>query len=470
MVDRLILGAGSLVSAVAPRFDGPVRVGTADDHLVSSLQEEGVTAEQLDPTDPQALSALDVDADLVFVLTETEKTALAVARAIREVAPGAYLLAHADDSSHRDTRSPLASVADRVLDPVDAVAARVCECVREPVLPGLWRVLRGIDRLAVVAHDSPDPDAIASGVALARLAAAVDCEAEVCYYGEISHQENRAFVNALNLDLRGLDPGVELSAFDGIALVDHAHPGVNDQLPAETSVDIVVDHHPPREPVEADFVDLRTGVGATSTLLVEYFDRYGRAIDTEVATALLFGIHIDTDGFGRGVSAQDFEAAAQLIDAADLETLERIDSPSIDRDIFDVLARAIDNRRVEDGVVLSFVDSIEMRDVLPQAADRLLQPNDISTTLVYGIVDGTVHVSARSCADGLDLGETVRDAFGQLGAAGGHANMAGAQLELGVFAEFAESESASTLVDSLVADLFLDAIGHEPRPHGLAGE
>jgi nanoRNase/pAp phosphatase (c-di-AMP/oligoRNAs hydrolase) len=469
MVDRLILGSGSLVSTVATESENPVRVGTADDRIVSSLQEEDVTAEQLDPTDPQALSTL--DANLVLALAETETDALAVARAVREGLPGAYLIAHADARSDGDIGGPLESIADRVLDPAGAVAARICGCVCEPVVPRLWQVLRGIDRLAIVAHDSPDPDAIASGVALARLAESVDCEAEVCYYGEISHQENRAFVNALELDLRSLDPDAELSAFDGIALVDHAHPGVNDQLPAETSIEIVLDHHPPREPVEADFVDLRTGVGATSTLLVEYLDRHGQEIDTAVATALLFGIHIDTDGFRRGVSAQDFEAAAQLIDIANLETLERIESPSIDRGTFDVLARAIDSRRVEDNVVLSFVGSIQTRDVLPQAADRLLSLDGVTTTLVYGIVDGTVHVSARSRAGGLDLGETVRDAFGQLGTAGGHVDMAGAQLELGVFAEFAESESASALVDSLVADLFLDALERGPRPpQSTAGE
>ncbi|ERH10770.1 MAG: exopolyphosphatase-related protein [halophilic archaeon J07HX64] len=411
----------------------------------------------------------------MFVLAKTETTALAVARTVRDTFPGAYLVAHADARSDGnrdgDTRTALASVTDKLIDPARAVATDICECVGEPTLPRLWETLRDIDRLAVVAHDSPDPDAIASGVALSRLAADVGCETEVCYYGEISHQENRAFVNALELELRNLDPGTEPSGYDGIALVDHAHPGVNDQLPAEASVDIVIDHHPPRETVGADFVDLRTGVGATSTLLFEYFDRYDREMDTAVATALLFGIHVDTDGFKRGASAQDLETAAQLVDVADLETLGRIESPSIDRGTFDVLARAISNRHVENDVVFSFVDSIETRDVLPQAADRLLSLNDVATTLVYGIVDETVHVSARSRAGGLDLGETVREAFGGLGTAGGHVDMAGAQLELDMFAEFAESDSVSTLVDSLVADLFLDALEHGPRPpQSTAGE
>ncbi len=38
----------------------------------------------------------------------------------------------------------------------------------------------------------------------------------ICYYGEISHQENRAFVNLLEFDLRNLDADSpdELEAFD----------------------------------------------------------------------------------------------------------------------------------------------------------------------------------------------------------------------------------------------------------------
>jgi nanoRNase/pAp phosphatase (c-di-AMP/oligoRNAs hydrolase) len=459
MVEQLILGSGSLVSPVASSADGAIRVGTPDDSLASSLQETGIEVEHLDPTDEAALSTLDVD--MVFVLEDTERAAFAAARTVKTALPDAYLVASAGADNTEET--PLAAITDRLFDPSQAVAGRVLESISEPQLPRLWRVLRGIDRLAVMAHDNPDPDAIASGIALARLAREAGCEAEVCYYGTISHQENRAFVNVLDLELRHLDPGAELSAFDGVALVDHARAGVNDQLPADTPVDIVIDHHPPRGPVDARFVDLRSEVGATCTMLVEYFERYGRELATDVATALLFGIHVDTDGFRRGVAAQDFEAAATLIERADLEALARIESPSVDRGTFDVLARAIDNRRVEDDVVLSFVGSIGTRDLLPQAADRLLNLEGISTTVVYGIVDESVHLSARSRADGMDLGETVRAAFGEMGAAGGHIDMAGAQMNLGLLGDLEDDESVAPLVESVVVDQFLDVLDERPQ-------
>jgi len=454
MVERLLLGSGSLVSTVARAANRPVRVGTPDDGLASTLQEQGIAVETLDPTDAAAVSAL--GAELVFVLEDSQEAALAVARTVRAALPDAYLVVYAGRDSRPET--PLSGLADRVVDPGRAVATHALSSVSEPQLPRLWQVLRGIDRLAVVAHDNPDPDAIASGVALARLAREAGCESEVCYYGSISHQENRAFVNLLDLSLRELDPGTAPEGFDGIALVDHARPGVNDQLPADTRVDIVIDHHPPRGPVEARFVDLRSEVGATCTLLVDYFERADRPLQADVATALLFGIHVDTDGFKRGVTSQDFEAAATLVGTADLETLERIESPSIDWGTFDVLARAIANRRVEDGVVLSFVGEIGNRDALPQAADRLLHGDGVRTTMVYGLIDGTVYVSARSRADGLDLGETVRRAFGQMGSAGGHVDMAGAQIDLGLFGELEDAGSVAPLVDSLVADRFLDVL------------
>ncbi len=460
MVERLILGSGSLVSRVASDADGPVRVGTPDETLASTLRNSGIRVEELDPTDAESLSGHDVD--LVFVLEDSETAALAAARAVRTALPDAYLVAYAGRNGLSDT--PLSGIADRLLDPGRAVATEMLASVSEPQLPRLWQVLRDIDRLAVVAHDNPDPDAIASGVALARLANEVDCEAEVCYFGNISHQENKAFVNLLDLSLRNLDPGVALDSFDGVALVDHARAGVNDQLPADTPVDIVIDHHPTRESVEARFVDLRSDVGATCTLLVEYLERARRDIESDVATALLFGIHVDTDGFKRGVAAQDFEAAATLVESADLERLTRIESPSIDWGTFDVLARAITDRRVEGDIVLSFVGDIENRDALPQAADRLLDADDIGTTVVYGIIDGTVYVSARSRADGLHLGETVRDAFGRMGSAGGHVDMAGAQIDLGLVGDLEDAGSLAPLVDSLVADRFLDVVDGEP-PH-----
>jgi nanoRNase/pAp phosphatase (c-di-AMP/oligoRNAs hydrolase) len=466
MLDRLVLGSSSLVQTVAEELEGKpgtVRVGTSDRSLATTLRETGVEAETLDPTDETTLAGL--DPDIVVVLQDTKEAGHAATRAARNALPDAYLLVYAgDDGPSQDTA--LEAIADEVIDRGRAAATRLVDHVGDNgrQFQQLRHVLLEIDRLAVVAHDNPDPDAIASGVALGEIATDIGCETEICYHGDISHQENRAFVNLLGLDLRRIEADTALSGFDGIALVDHSRPGVNDQLAPDTDIDIVIDHHPPRSPVDAQFVDLRSCVGATSTLLVEYLDRSGVPVGESLATALLFGIQVDTRSFSREVSNEDFEAAATLLSAADLEALERIESPSVDAQTLETIASAIRHRRVEDGVLLSFVGSLSSRDTLSQAADLLLTPEGVTTTLVYGVMDGTVYASARSSDPQLDIGQTLRGVFDHLGSAGGHADMAGAQFGLGVFGDVDGDESLREVLESSVTGPFLEAAEASARP------
>ena len=464
MTSRLVVGSGSLarslVSSLSDRH-GELRVLSGEENAVQTLREEGVVAEAGDVTDPETLAAQG-SPQTVAAVTESGETNVAVARAAREAFADAFVLAYAGRNPTAELTETLSATADRVFDPGAAATASLRERIGDAGVRTrkLLAVLRDIEgSLAVVTHDNPDPDAIASAVALAGLAARTGLETEVCYFGEISHQENRAFVNLLEFDLHNLDPGADLAEYDGVALVDHSQPGVNDGLPEETPIDIVVDHHPPRLPVEARFVDLRSEVGATSTLLVDYYSRLGIDFGRDVATGLLFGIHVDTDAFTREVSADDFEAAAALLPAADLGTLERIESPSMSAETFDTIARAIRDRDRHGPVLLSGVGKLGDRDALAQAADRLLDLEDVTTTFVYGIMDGTIYVSARARGTDVDLGETLRDAFGQIGSAGGHADMAGAQISLGLLDDIdADDDSLSAVVDSIVTERFLDAV------------
>jgi nanoRNase/pAp phosphatase (c-di-AMP/oligoRNAs hydrolase) len=257
-----------------------------------------------------------------------------------------------------------------------------------------------------------------------------------------------------------------MDEFGGIALVDHSRPGVNDGLHPETSVDIAIDHHPPRAPVEAGYLDLRSDVGATSTLLTQYLRKLDIVPDGPLATALLFGIHVDTREFSREVSAVDFEAAAFLCPSVDHSLLERIETPSMSPEVLDTLARAVRNREVHGDALATNVGEISDRDALAQAADYLLGMEGIDVVLVYGYRDETVYVSGRARGAAVDIGETLRDALGSIGSAGGHADMAGAQIEIGTWAEeFADDGAAlDAAVTEVVNDRFFEALETAPSP------
>ncbi|WP_348608252.1 DHH family phosphoesterase [Halobaculum rarum] len=467
---RLVLGCGTvgndIVESLTDR-SGDLHVITDDSGRVSTLRDEHIVALEADPRDPDNYPD---HADLVVVAGASATANLTVADHARARFPDAAVVAYAGDDATEADLKALRGLVDHVIDPIGVAADRVLEVSTGATadrLRGLVRTLRSVDgTLAVVAHDNPDPDAIASAVALVRIARFAGTDAEACYYGDISHQENRALVNLLDISMRQLDPEVDpREEFAAFALVDHSRPGVNDSLPMDVDPVVVVDHHPPREPIDATFVDLRDDVGATSTLMVEYLDQFGLTPDTQVATALLYGIRIDTMDFTREVSEADFDAAASLLSHADSGILDRVESPSLTPEVLDVLARAIDARERRGAVVASCVGEISDRDALAQAAERLLDMDDVHTTLVYGYRDGVVYASGRTRGTDLDLGETLRDALDQMGSAGGHADMAGAQLPLGILSDVSDdsTESLTEIVRDTVAGRFFETLENAPK-------
>lgn len=471
MVSRVVFGCGTVGNAIVEtlsEWQGSLYVLASGESRVETLRSENIAARQADLRDPETIRGFDRLADVIIVASDDPETNLFVAETVAEAFPETPLVAYAGENPDEETEARLAELADHFITAGAAIAEHVVSMVGEfgEETRALRKTLRTIDgTLGVFMHDNPDPDAIASALALAKLAESVGVEAEACYFGEISHQENRALVNLLELDLRNLEADADLSEFAGIALVDHSRPGVNDQLPPDTPVDIVVDHHPSKLPVEARFVDLRGEVGATSTLMTRHLAQLEMDIETPVATALLYGIRIDTKDFTREASQADFEAAAYLLPYADTSILERVESPSISRETLSTIARAIRNRELDGTVLATCVGSISDRDALAQAADRLLTMDGVTTTLVYGFMDGTIYVSGRSRSGDLDLGETLRDAFGQIGSAGGHVDMAGAQIPLGLLGEVAadEEESLTDVVRDIISDRFFEVVRSRSR-------
>jgi len=471
MVFRLVLGCGTVCRKVTEQVaehDGRVPVITDDESAVETLRDESVPARHADPTDPDTIAAVDRP-DVIFVAgdrTDGNRTTLEHAR---DQFPAVSIVAYLGGNATTADRDRFAELADHVVDPTEAIADHALEGTANASAEAaieLREQFAGINgRLAVVMHDNPDPDAIASAVALVDIAESVGVDAEACYFGEISHQENRAMVNLLDLDLRNMAPDDPLTDYSAFALVDHSRPGVNDQLPADLHVDIVIDHHPPRGPVPGAFVDLRQGAGATSSVLTEYLEHFDLAFDQATATALLYGIRVDTNDFTREVSPADFRAASVLSPHVDTSILQQIEQPSLEGETLETIARAIKNRIERESVAAASVNRTNNRDALPQAADQLLAMEGIETTLVFGFDDEMVYLSARSRAADVDLGETLRDAFDRIGSAGGHADMAGAQLEIGILGsadDEEEVESIVSIVEEVIINRFFEAL--ETRP------
>ena len=248
-------------------------------------------------------------------------------------------------------------------------------------------------------------------------------------------------------------------------MVDASAPGVNNTIPRGTPVNIVIDHHRAEDEAvaAADFVDIRPGMGATASILTQYLQDLDVPVDKKVATGLLYGIRADTRDFRRNVTPQDLNYVAFLMPLADNDLLDKIMSPSLSKETLDVLGKAIQDRVIRSGYLFSNVGYIRNRDALPQAADYLLNLEGVNTALIYGIGDTGIILIARSRDVRINLGTVLAEAFGEIGDAGGHPNMAAAVIPLTVFSMVDDKEKLLSLVIDPILKRFENIVGLEKK-------
>lgn len=428
-----ILGCGSVGHAVAEELveEGKdVLILDADEGRVEALRDQDLNAQQADIADEHVVETVH-DRDVILIMSPDVGANAEAVRNIRAADGDQFIVARADDPVSADELTDLG--ADVVINPSAVIADSALRALETGELEykasQLGDVIDATDeRMAILIHRSPDPDSIASAAALRAIAESRDVEADIIYEGEIGHQENRAFVNLLGIELASRE-GVDMSTFDTFALVDVAKGGES----TVDDIDIIIDHYEHDEEYDAAFSDIRPNVSATSTILTKYIQELDLTLDQTVATALLYGIRAETLDFKRDTTPADLTAAAYLYPFADHDTLEQVESPSMSPETLDVLAEAIRNREVQGSHLVSNAGFIRDRDALSQAAQHLLNLEGITTTAVFAIADDTIYLAARSKDIRMNIGKVLADAFGGMGETAGHSTDASVEIPLGIF-------------------------------------
>jgi nanoRNase/pAp phosphatase (c-di-AMP/oligoRNAs hydrolase) len=467
-----ILGCGSVGHAVAESLAGEdkdVLILDKDESRVEALRDQEFDARATDIRDGDVADEVG-SRDVVLILSSDVEANKEAVRRIRESGGDQFLVARAADPVSEDELQDLG--ADVVINPSTVIADSALRALETGELEHKARqleaLIRGVDgRMVILTHDNPDPDSIASAVALQAIAGSHGVEADIVYGGDVGHQENRAFVNLLGIDLRSRDEAPPLAEYDLVALVDHVEDGPVD---VGVEVDVFIDHHETDDPVDAGFTDVRPNVSSTSTILTKYIQEFDIRPPEAVATALLYGIRAETLDFKRDTTPADLTAAAYLYPFANHDTLEQVESPSMSPETLDVLAEAIQNREVQGSHLVSNAGFVRDREALSQAAQHLLNLEGITTTAVFGITDERIFLSARSKDIRMNIGNVLEDAFEQIGEASGHSTQGDASIPLGIFTGIdASADNRDTLLsltEEAVRRKLFDAMGVEGGENG----
>ena len=316
-------------------------------------------------------------------------------------------------------------------------------------------LLKGKGNLLIVMQDNPDPDSIAAAVALRRFAnstAGVQCS--IAHSGTVGRGENRALVSYLGLKLHQLSD-IDFKKFDLIGVVD-TQPGTgNNSLPETQLPDIVIDHHPCRPLTRsAPLIDIRSGCGATSTILSEYLYEAQIVPDTPLATALLYGIRSDTQDLGREATQADIEAIEWLYPLANKRMLSEIQRGSVPKEYFQMLAAALKNARIYGNAIVTSLGPIDNPDMIGEVADLLLREDRTTWTMCMGLFKAKILISLRTIDENNQAGTVVKRLVARRGTGGGHQTYAGGQIPLKQ-----DTQAELTRVEKQLRQKFIRLIG-----------
>ncbi len=282
------------------------------------------------------------------------------------------------------------------------------------------RYFADADRMLILLHNDPDPDAMASGLALRNILRRTKATAILGTLQGVSRPENLRMANLLDIQVEAVTPAM-LGEFDRVAMVD-VQPHYFGEL--FSKVDLVIDHHPVRSGYVAVFKDIRPDYGSTSTILTEHLRAVDVSISERTATALLYAIKSDTLFFNRQANRVDLEAFSFLYPLSDATLIRKMEGAEITYERLEFVVKALSAGRREDQVFCAFVGETPREDLIAYVADFFLQMEEIKWTIVGGIVKDMLVLSVRNLGYSRNAGEWARKYFSSVGSAGGHRSMA----------------------------------------------
>jgi nanoRNase/pAp phosphatase (c-di-AMP/oligoRNAs hydrolase) len=418
--DELVIR--SLDSVLLPSFEVDFLVESRP--LARRLHDAGVEAAAGDPRRIDTYLKADISPNTCFIVEDNGRRSVKkVLSAIRDAGGTLVYVLHTTPGKSSDAaRAEFPDVTHLDLPELirPTLVTELGRSMTKARVQQYQRYFADADRVLILLHNDPDPDAMASGLALRNLLRRTKTTAIIGAVQGVTRPENLRMANMLDIHVEKVTPAM-FHEFDRIATVDvqpHYFGGMLDR------VDLVVDHHPEQTGYSTAYKDIRADYGSTSTILTEHLRAVDVNISERTATAMLYAIKSDTLFFARHTNRVDLEAFTFLYPLADAALIRKMEGAEITLERLAYVTRASQGGLMREQVFSAFVGEAPREDFIPYTADFFLQLEDVKWTILAGVVGTTLIVSVRNLGYSRNAGEFVKRWFADIGSAGGHRAMA----------------------------------------------
>lgn len=272
-------------------------------------------------------------------------------------------------------------------------------------------------------HNFPDPDAVASAFGMQQFLKLFNIDTTICYDGKIDKVSTKKMVEELKIEIFSTEEINNMTEDDYIVTIDGQKYNANftDLIGDEVAC---IDHHPTFTQCNYKYADIRI-VGACSSLVAEYFVKSRSELDCRTATALMYGLRMDTSSLTRGVTELDIEMFSYLYKYADNSKVTDFYINVMEMADLKAYGAAIENIKVLDKIGFAHIPFDCNDGLIAMISDFVLSLNEVNVSVIYADRDGGYKMSVRSNNPDIHSGKMTSDALEGIGNGGGHAAMAG---------------------------------------------
>jgi nanoRNase/pAp phosphatase (c-di-AMP/oligoRNAs hydrolase) len=306
--------------------------------------------------------------------------------------------------------------------------------------------LADVSSVTFVSHVNPDPDSLASMMGLAHLVERrLDKSTRLTRDGLISRAENAAMVELLKIPLEPIE-SVDWKPDEVLVMVDSQPNTGRHSCRLAAPLYAVIDHHDtPGDVAEVPFVDVRHGLGATTSLVTNYLMEQNVTPDRRLATALMYGIETELCGYPREASSLDDSALVHLYPLADKDLIARIRNARLPQEYFGCFLLAMQSSFIYDRLIIAWVNDLPHPELAAEVVDFLIRFEEVDYAVCAGVHGDRLILSVRASVADANAGVMLKKVVNGMGRAGGHDRRAGGFIPL--------PSSAPSAVEQVQAEL-----------------
>ena len=280
------------------------------------------------------------------------------------------------------------------------------------------------DEVFIQPHNVPDPDAIASSLGMYYLLSQRGIKKlAIVYDQEIEKANSLKMLELFKVPLVRASDASTLGEEDWAVLVD-AQKGNSNLTDLPTVEVAAIDHHEYKGNMGYRFEDIRPNVGSCSAIVAEWFFENNIEPPKVIATALLYGIFMDTDNLTRGASDFDINMFYRLYSLSDINLIVELKGNEISVKDLELYAEAFKTVEIYDEVAFLRLKNVN-DSLLGSAGDVVITVAGVHVVVAYAVRESGIKLSVRSTLENLKANNLVRHLVQGYGVGGGHDAMAG---------------------------------------------